>query len=245
MGSINIANSKSRDAVVTTESARAPIRIRWLDEKGRSVRPVRILRGTLDRGIDALVKKAGALEKVSALLVKEDPEVDPETYGSFLSETARVYVNPDGQMVHAVQEFEIVHNPDGTVKERRPSKVTQPNIATETALKWSGKLFKKAEVFNKFVFAAKVQIVHINGITYDFLFGMAKELAEKDSLMMLGAGPKGALPLVFQRGGTPYRGFLEGRVQGEQYMLILHLSNMELKAPPPLAAAGATDGSKA
>ena len=91
---------------------------------------------------------------------------------------------------------------------------------------------KKSEVYNKFVLASKLQIVHVNGLTYDFLFAMAKDLEEKQSLMLVGAGPKSALPLVFHRGGVPYRGFLEGRTQGEKYCLVLHLSNMELKAPP-------------
>jgi hypothetical protein len=34
-----------------------------------------------------------------------------------------------------------------------------------------------------------------------------------------------------QVNGTPYRGFLEGRIDGENYILLLHLSNMELKLP--------------
>jgi hypothetical protein len=90
---------------------------------------------------------------------------------------------------------------------------------------------KKADVYNKFVFSSKMQIVHVNGLTYDFLYGFAKELEEKQSLMLVGAGAKSSQPLVFMRGGTGYRGFLEGRTQGEKYCLILHLSNMELKAP--------------
>ncbi len=48
---------------------------------------------------------------------------------------------------------------------------------------------------------------------------------------MMGAGTKGKDPLVFQTNGTPYRGFLEGRVDGAKYQLLLHLSNMELKRP--------------
>ena len=51
------------------------------------------------------------------------------------------------------------------------------------------------------------------------------------SLMMLGAGPRSNQPLVLRRGSTPYRGFLEGRVDGDRYCLILHLSNMELRSP--------------
>jgi hypothetical protein len=35
--------------------------------------------------------------------------------------------------------------------------------------------------------------------------------------------------LIFQTNGTPFRGFLEGRTQGESYKLVLHLSNLEIK----------------
>lgn len=230
MGTINISNSKNRDAVVETESVRGMLHVRWLDEKGRQAQPARLLRATIDRDIDALTKKAGGLEKVAELLVKDDPEIDFETYGSLLRDTSRVYVDPDGRIVHKVQEFEIIRNPDGSVKERRPRKAALPNTSTETPLRWSGKLMKKSEVYNKYVFVTKMQIVHVNGLTYDFLYGMAKELEEKQSLMLLGAGPKSNQPLVFHRGATPYRGFLEGRTQGDRYCLILHLSNLELKA---------------
>ena len=43
-------------------------------------------------------------------------------------------------------------------------------------------------------------------------------------------------PLIFQTNGTPYRAFLEGRVEGERFQLLLHLSNMELKRPAAKAA---------
>lgn len=231
MGSINIANSKNRDAMVNTEAVRTPMRVRWLDEKGRQASNVRILRCTVDRDCDELIKTAGALDKVAELLVKGDPEIDVENYGRYLSDTSRVYIDADKKIVHKVQEFEIVHNVDGTPRERRPRTAQLPNVATETPLRWSGKLMKKAEVYNKFVFAGKLQIVHVNGLTYDFLYAMAKELEEKESLMLLGGGPKSTQPLIFHRGSTPYRGFLEGRTDGAKYCLILHLSNLELKAP--------------
>ena len=60
---------------------------------------------------------------------------------------------------------------------------------------------------------------------------MAKELADENVLMLLGAGEKGSHPLIFRRGSVPYRGFLEGRIDGEKYILLLHLSNMELQLP--------------
>src|SRR5262245_25220025 len=150
MGTINITNSKNRDSIVNTESVRSVLRTRLLDDKGRQASSARLLRATMDRDIDALTKAAGSLSGVADLLVKGDPEVDIEMYGSQLRDTSRVYVNPEGRIVHKVVEWEIVRNPDGTVKERRPRRVMLPNTSTEMPLKWSGKLAKKSDVFNKY-----------------------------------------------------------------------------------------------
>ena len=58
---------------------------------------------------------------------------------------------------------------------------------------------------------------------------MAKELHEKKVMMLLAAGAKGNEPLIFQENGRPYRAFLEGRIIDESYLLIMHISNLELK----------------
>ena len=54
---------------------------------------------------------------------------------------------------------------------------------------------------------------------------------DKNSFMILGGG-KGNEPLVFNDGGKPYRGFLEGKIKDNSYCLILHLSNQEYKTIP-------------
>jgi|TARA_Y100000034_G_C6835871_1_gene377715 hypothetical protein len=56
-----------------------------------------------------------------------------------------------------------------------------------------------------------------------------KTLNDKKSLMFIGGGKSGKDPLIFQTNGNPYRGFLDGRVNKNQYQLILRLSNMELR----------------
>jgi hypothetical protein len=231
MPTINLSNSKGRDATVGSVSVLKPLKVRWLDEQGRQVQTARVMKSDLGHDIAALDAQAGGRDKVAHALIDGDPEIDLEAHGSMLRDTSRVYIDPDGKIVHKVKQFEIVKNPDGSVRERRPRKATLPNASGEAApLKWSGKLMKKKDVYNKFVFASKRQIVHVNGLTYDFLFAMAKELQDTESLLLLGAGPKSNQPLVLTRGGQQYRGFLEGRTQGEKYCLILHLSNMELKA---------------
>jgi hypothetical protein len=232
MGTINLANSKGRDAVVGAQTVVKPMRFRWLDEKGRQAQSVRLLMADLAHGLAAMETHAGGRDKIAQALIDGDPEIDMETFGSLLNQTRRVFIDPDGKVVHKVRQFEVIRNPDGSERERRPRKAAQPNAATETPLRWSGKLMKKKDVYNRFVFSAKRQIVHVNGLTHDFLFGIARELEESQSLLLLGAGAKGNQPLVLTRGGQQFRGFLEGRTQGEKYCLILHLSNMELKAAP-------------
>ncbi|PYS86990.1 MAG: hypothetical protein DMF62_13805, partial [Acidobacteria bacterium] len=102
---------------------------------------------------------------------------------------------------------------------------------SDVPVRWTGKFIKKEEAIGRFVFTMTKQLVHINGLTFDFLFKMAADLQKKDSLLLLRAGESGDEPIVMNRGGKQYNAFLEGRVKGQSYCLLLHLSNMELKRP--------------
>ena len=89
---------------------------------------------------------------------------------------------------------------------------------------------KRNEAVRKFVFSRTLQLWHSDGLTFEFLFNIAKELDENDEMMLIGGGQKGKEPLIFQNNGLPWRGFLEGRIQGDSYALLLRLSNLELKS---------------
>ena len=171
------------------------------------------------------------MRKVGQTLIDGDPEINLEMVGYLLSGTSRVFVDKEKQLVHRIQQFDVIKDPDGKTRERRPREITPQNVTTDIPLQWTNKFIKKKDVVRKFVIANKLQLMHINGLTYDFLFGMAKDLEEQESMMLLGGGPKANEPLILRRGSSPFRGFLEGRTQGEKYCLILHLSNLELKSP--------------
>jgi len=238
MPEINISDSRGRDALVAMAGVRSPLKVRWVDSQGRQSAGAKLLKGTLPTDIEALrAKNNGDLAEVGKSLISADPEVDLENTGRFLKDTSRVYVDQNRNIVHKVKFFEIVRNPDGSVRERRPRKVLETNLAGEQPLRWSGVFIKREQAVRKFVFSSKVQLHHINGLTYDFLYGIAKDLEEKNSLLLLGAGPKSNQPLIIRRGGSPYRGFLEGRTQGDKYSLVLHFSDLELKAPAETPAA--------
>lgn len=237
MSSIHLSNSKNRDATVATKHIFSGLRLRWVDAQGRVVNNVRVLSAPLPCELPLLARSLGSpaapatLEQVGQAILDGDPEIDFERTGSYLRDTSRVYINPGQQIVSAVAQWDLIKSPDGSLRERKPHQPQEQNVDTEAPLRYSGKLFKKAEVYNRFVFAAKLQVQHQNGLTYDFLFDLARELEQKDSLLLVGAGPKSSQPLIFSRGGTPYRGFLEGRTRNDSYCLLLHLANLELKLP--------------
>jgi hypothetical protein len=231
MPQIAITNSKKRDATVAAESVRVSLRVQWVDAEERRAKSTKLMKGTLDRDFGALLQKFGTPEQVGDELIANDPEIDLESVGRMLRETSRVFVNSDRQVVYGVKQVEIIRNPDGSEKARRPKEMSTPNVSAEVPLLWSGRLMPKVEVCQKFVMINKLQLKHVNGLTYDFLFDIAKELEAKQSMLRLGAGPKSNLPLILRRGASKYQGFLEGRTQGTKYMLLLHLSKIELKAP--------------
>jgi hypothetical protein len=155
MAEINLTDSRGRDAVVAAESVSIPLEYRWIDSDGAQAGTRKILKATMAQSLDALVAESGGFDELGEQLLKGDPEIDLELFGSYLEDTARVYVDQKKAIVHKITVWDVVREPDGTEKERRPKKAEEQNVATETPLKWTGKLFKKADVFNRFVFFAE------------------------------------------------------------------------------------------
>lgn len=231
---INISNQKNRDALVAFEAVIPKREVAFVDAKGKPVRTQKLLKSDVEHDLAALLKKRKTLEAVGKALVKDDPEIDIEEFGMFLADTSKVYVSKRG-IIHLVDEVEVLTNPDGTLRERRQRQKEAQNIHTDIPLRWSGKFIKKEEAAHRFIFTHKRQLQHVNGLTFDFLYDMAKELHERNSLLLVRGGEKGDKPIVMHRGGRPYNAFLEGRIDGDAYLLVLQLSNMELKRPKEIA----------
>ena len=231
MRGINITNEKKRDALVAFETKGKKSTITMVLQSGEPKRNVRFLKSVTS--YDDLLKKHGDPVGVGKAIMEGDPDIDIETAGKFLGKTNKLYKTGKGEIAYSVTMMEILRNPDGSEKERRDLSKNLANIAAEIPLQWTGRKFKREEAIRKFVFTKSYQLFHTNGLSYDFLYDMAKQLHEEKALMFIGAGKKGNEPIVISAGGDPYRGFLEGRIDGDKYLLALRLTNMELK---PLAA---------
>ena len=226
---IHLANAKGRDATIGLVSIKAAPGPK-LGLPGEKLYFRRFLAATEKVTHEALVKEFG--EDYSKNLIDSDPEIDIESIGMRIEQTQTVYIDGAGELMYVDPNFiEVVFNPDGTEKERRDPVDTVMNVDVETPVRFSGRLVSIQDAVRKFGFRRKLQLRHVDGLTFDFLYEIAKELESKESLMVIGTGAKGTSSLIFQANGRPYRGFLEGRTKDKSYRLTLHLSEMELKKP--------------
>jgi len=223
----HLMNANKRNATISIESVRyqSDIQMGVVDEKVTFRRYVQ----ATETGLNKCLAEALS-EDYAEHLVKADPEVDIEQIGRFIESTDAVFLSSEGEVLHAPPHMvEVLYDTTGKECDRRSPVDTPANVREELPVRWTGRKMPKSEVVRRFAFARTIQLQHVDGLTYDFLFEMAKELANEDMLVLVGGGPQGKDPLIMQTNGTPYRGFLEGRVEGEKYKLLLHLSNMELK----------------
>lgn len=226
---LHISNSANRDATIVATSL--PSKEGTTPSKaGKPVTFKRYVAAGEGKLHDALVAQLG--DKIAQELISADPEVDMEMVGKVIEDTNTVLLTRDNQPLFCAPEIlEIIYGPDGKEVERRTPVEVAPNVNEELPVKWTGKMIPRADLVRKYAIKRTMQLRHVDGVTFDFLFSIAKELDEKDSVMLLAAGEGGKGPLVLQSNGSPYRGFLEGRVDGETFLLLLHLSAMELKKP--------------
>jgi hypothetical protein len=226
---IHISNAANRDATVVATSA--PAREKTIPSKaGKPVRFQRYVAVGEGKLHENLVEEFG--DAYTQKLIDADAEIDFEMVGRTIESTNTVLLDKDGQPLFCAPEIlEIIYGPDGREQERRTPVEIAPNINEEIPIKWTGKLIARADLVRKYAIKRSMQLRHVDGVTYDFLYAIAKELDEKDSVMLLGGGDGGKGPLVLQANGSPYRGFLDGQIEGDRYILLIHLSSMELKRP--------------
>jgi hypothetical protein len=227
--SINLTDAKGRDANVALGGLKhIPSAVICLPNEKLTFK--RFVSSTRESSHEALKQRLG--ENYGQLLVDGDPEIDMEQTGLFIDQTQTIYLDGDGEALFVEPEVvEILFDQQGDEKERRDPIDTLSNVDTASPVRWTGKNVPITEAVRRFAFQRRLQLFHVNGITFDFLFEIARTLHMSQSLMLVGAGDKGSDPLIFRANGKPYRGFLHGRVDDTRFQLFLLLSAMELKNP--------------
>ena len=234
---LHISNSAGRNAIIVASSKSAAKDI-IIGKAGKPAEFRRYIAAGRESLHEELVAKLGR-EDYSANLLESDPEIDFELVGRTIDLTQSLLLDSTGQPVKSSPKaVEITLDPTGQEVSRRDPVETAATVNDALPVRWVGKKIPKSDLVRKFAIKRTMQLRHIDGVTFDFLFGMAEELEREKVVVLLGAGEDGKQPLILQLNGTPYRGFLEGRVKDKEYILLLHLSNMELKKPAVSKEAG-------
>lgn len=230
---LHITDHRRRDASVGAAGPVAPPRRSFVGPEGQPARSTRLVKTTEGHDHVALSARHPDPEALAAALLAGDPEIDLEQVGRPVGPVNQVWVNPDGKILYSARTLRVVYGADGAEKSREDYVDVEATVNEQFALPWTGRLQPVERVVRNFALVQKVQLRHINGLTYDFLHELAAHLQEKQSMLVLRGGEKGEKPLIFQRNGSSYFGFLEGRADAEGFLLVLHLSNLELKAVEP------------
>ena len=119
---INLANKKKRDAQVSIETVGRQRNVKYIDEDGKLTHNVRLLKSTVHQ---LGLTDAYELDELADEIVKDDPEIDVEAFGRYLTETSRVYTN-DNKIVFHVKEEEVSIDTEGEEKDRKPREIKVP-----------------------------------------------------------------------------------------------------------------------
>jgi hypothetical protein len=232
---LSIADERKRDAQIELRSPARGEPMRWMSKTDHATLKLeRLVKATEKTSLDALTRSFTTTDAIAKALIDGDPEIDLEQVGKRLGQATRVWVGAASQVLYAARVLSVVTAPDGTEKSRADFVDVEATIGEDQPpIAWSGRLMPAAQVVRKYALVRKQQLRHVNGLTFDFLFDIARTLEASQQMLVVGAGPRGQQPLIFQTNGAPFRGFLEGRTDGDRYLLVLHLSNLELKRVTP------------
>jgi len=173
-------------------------------------------------------------EDIIQTLKTSDDEIDIELVGKYIKSTTRIVANEDFEPVYNYRKYDVLIQPDGSIKER-PHQLTLGNINQTVPVRITNELVEPKDCIMKYFFRKSYFITHINGLTFKFLYDIARSLFESGKLARVDAyhpKTKKRQPLVLYDSGRKFpRAYLEGRIKGNRYCLILHLSDQEFKVP--------------
>ena len=229
---ISIGDDKGRNAMVGIKSCsvRQPVPDYQLEGRKLLYKRQRVIKSTLETDGRTLFFKSQDIHELAEKICTEDPDIDFKIEGMFPGKMHQVYLDSHNNIANDVHFCEQIYENDGSLREVRPYAKTENNIQNgDLPVRWSGLTIPVKEAMRRYVFTHHYQLFHTNGLTFDFLFGMAKELEEKKIMMFMGSGENGTDPIVLQKGGKKYRGFMSGRTGKDSFYLYLHLTEIDLE----------------
>ncbi|MHA1996614.1 MAG: hypothetical protein ACTSU9_00755 [Promethearchaeota archaeon] len=186
-----------------------------------------------------IIKKLIAGEDVLDDLIAGDREVDLELTGRFIRDKHKILMDDHDDFVYSYDEYEVIKDPSGNVvREVRIEEKPKDNVNDKDNPVKFITTIGRLDAIKKFAFKSSYAIHHVDGLSYIFVRKIAEELHENQEMVLVAPVKKvevdGVVKKLPQRlrlrtGRKRAWGWLEGRIRGDEYALILHLTSMELK----------------
>lgn len=219
------------DIIVDMEPAIRPKRFTRVRESNKApVSQARVLAFDSEKSNEALL----AVENLSKQLKEADIEIDIEHAGKFIESTSMIAVRDNYEPVFAYKEFDILDLPTGESKERTHRRL-ESNVNEAIPVRVTDQYIAPRELVLRFIFRKSYFLSHQDSASYKILHDLAAKLQARGQFVRLQAHDqetKTAAPLVLVSGTVGFgAAFLEGKVDGSRYCLVLHLSDRELRLP--------------
>lgn len=168
-------------------------------------------------------------QQITEALIKSDPEIDMQLIGKPVHIRSLAYLDEQRKPAAHFGLVEEKLTAEGVVKETKPYKATEPNIELPVQISSKGNQAGD-DLVQKFVMHKIYQVIHLDSLSFDFLFKLCQEI-QPLGFVRVNGGIKGNEPLILRREGLPAFAFLRGRIDGDKYCCTLHLTHTELKTP--------------
>lgn len=179
-----------------------------------------------------------AMDDLPAALRERDEEIDIEHAGKVIDATSTVAVRDDLEPAFTYTEYDILDKPSGDQVERVHLRV-ESNVEGPIPVRVTEQYMTPVELLLRFVFRKSYTLSHQDSAGYKLLHDMASRLQGRGQLVRLQAfdqETRKPAPLVLVSGTVGFAAaFLEGKVEGNRYCLMVHLADRELRLPEEVA----------
>jgi hypothetical protein len=206
---------------------------KYLTDRNLDVKSVRNLVFDKDHRNEVIIKKKDLYDQ----LLNNNREIDLEECGKFIQKLKGIVVDEKYNIVSNYKMVKELTLPDNSVK-KKPYNITKANInAPDSPLIILNKgWISKSSLFKKYIFNRNYLIKHLHREQFNVLYELAKKLDDSNQMAEVIAYNKDLKkrePIVLRSKGKSYpKTYLEGRINNDQFALILHFSNREFIISP-------------
>jgi hypothetical protein len=173
--------------------------------------------------------------------LENDNEIDLELTGKRISRTFRILLNQDNELCYNFTEYQIQKDRQGRIIpcvecgeifcKHQIKKKTRSNINEDQkpVIFIKPMMLDKLEAIKRWSFGRSYQLRHVDGLTFKFCYELSQKLHNSGKMVLMAPIEENKPQKIILRNNTaPFYAWLEGRIKGDKYALILHRATLKI-----------------